>query len=117
MSKKKKKSKDKKPKNKKGKSKNRKSQNKEESKKDNKNRDGEEIIKLENVCKNYIMGEEVVKAVCNVDISVNKGEFIAVMGPSGSGKSTLMNLIGSLDVPTKGKIYLDGNNIADLIES
>lgn len=78
---------------------------------------GQEIIRLENVCKNYQMGEEIVRAVCEVDLSINKGEFIAIMGPSGSGKSTLMNLVGSLDVPTKGKIFLGGKNIADLSES
>ena len=76
-----------------------------------------EIIKLEKVCKNYQMGEELIRAVCEVDMSVKEGEFIAIMGPSGSGKSTLMNLVGSLDIPTKGKIFLDGKNIADLGES
>src|SRR6056297_1263157 len=76
-----------------------------------------EIIKLENVAKHYKMGENLVKAVCGVNISVKEGDFIAVMGPSGSGKSTTMNLIGSLDVPTKGKIFLDDKNIADLEES
>lgn len=76
-----------------------------------------EVIHLEKVAKYYPMGESVVKAVDGVDISVKRGEFIAVMGPSGSGKSTCMNLIGSLDVPTKGNIYLDGENISYLSES
>ncbi|MBR9701843.1 ABC transporter ATP-binding protein [Candidatus Pacearchaeota archaeon] len=63
------------------------------------------------------MGETIVKAIDGVNLSVKKGEFIAVMGPSGSGKSTSMNLIGSLDVPTKGTISLDGENISLLSES
>ncbi|MGC9309690.1 MAG: ABC transporter ATP-binding protein [Candidatus Nanoarchaeia archaeon] len=76
-----------------------------------------EIIKLENVCKTYDMGEVKVEAVCDLDVSIEEGDFVAVMGPSGSGKSTSMNLIGSLDTPTKGKIFLDSKNIADLSES
>ena len=80
--------------------------------------DAQEIIKLENVHKTYeLSGEVKVNAVCGVDISIKEGDFVAIMGPSGSGKSTTMNLIGSLDTPTRGKIFLDGNNIADLSES
>jgi len=75
------------------------------------------IIHLKNVEKYYHMGESVVKAVDGVDIVVRKGEFVAVMGPSGSGKSTSMNLIGSLDMPTKGHIFLDGEDISLLEES
>ncbi len=75
------------------------------------------VIKLKNVAKYYQMGESTVKAVDDVDVVVHKGEFVAVMGPSGSGKSTAMNLIGSLDVPTKGSIYLDDTDISTLRES
>ncbi len=77
----------------------------------------EEIIKLENISKIYQMGENEVRAVDGINISIHKGEFVAVMGPSGSGKSTSMNLIGSLDLPTTGKIFLDGKDIYHLEES
>jgi len=77
-----------------------------------------EVIKLKSVEKYYFMGDDVViRAVDGVDIVVEKGDFIAVMGPSGSGKSTCMNLVGSLDVPTEGSIYLDGEDISYLSES
>ncbi len=76
-----------------------------------------EIIKLEGVKKYYYMGENVVKAVDGINITIEKGKFVSVMGPSGSGKSTTMNLIGSLDIPTEGKIYLDGKDISELEES
>ena len=75
------------------------------------------IIELKDVYKHYYMGDVVVKAVDGLSIKVNRGEFIAIMGPSGSGKSTSMNLVGSLDVPTKGKIFLDGEDISELSES
>lgn len=76
-----------------------------------------ELIKLEGISKYYSVGGGVVKAVDNVDISVIKGDFVAIMGPSGSGKSTGMNLIGSLDLPTKGTIFLEGHDISELHES
>jgi putative ABC transport system ATP-binding protein len=75
------------------------------------------IIYLQDVSKYYPMGEGVVKAVDGITISVKKGDFVAVMGPSGSGKSTSMHLIGSLDIPTKGSIYLDGEDISSMSES
>lgn len=78
---------------------------------------GEEIIKLKNVHKIYDMGETKVHALNDLDIKISQGEFVAIMGPSGSGKSTAMNLVGSLDIPTRGNIFLDGNNIANLHES
>lgn len=78
---------------------------------------GKELIHLHGVSKFYYMGENVVKALNGVDFKVFEGEFVAIMGPSGSGKSTAMNLVGSLDVPTKGEIYLDGTDISTLGES
>jgi len=76
------------------------------------------IIELRDVWKIYKEGEEgEVDALKEVSLHIRKGDFIAVMGPSGSGKTTAMNLIGSLDVPTKGKIFLDGHNISHLSES
>ncbi len=76
-----------------------------------------EIIKLKEVHRYYEMGDNIVKALNGMDIEINKGEFIAIMGQSGSGKSTAMNLVGSLDVPTKGSIRLDKNNISHMAES
>lgn len=76
-----------------------------------------EIISLRDVAKYYRMGESIVKAVDGVDIKINEGDFVAIMGPSGSGKSTTMNLVGSLDLPTRGEIYLDGRDISHLDES
>jgi len=79
---------------------------------------GEVIIELRDVFKHYKMGEGIiVKAVDGVSIHVRSGDFVAIMGPSGSGKSTSMNLVGSLDVPTKGNIFLDGIDISHLSES
>jgi putative ABC transport system ATP-binding protein len=63
------------------------------------------------------MGDVTVKAVDGIDFSINRGDFVAIMGPSGSGKSTSMNLVGSLDVPTKGHIFLDKEDISELTES
>ena len=78
---------------------------------------GKELIKLKGVSKYYHMGETTVKAVDGVDISINEGDFVAIMGPSGSGKSTAMNLVGSLDIPTKGKIWLSNEDVSQLSES
>jgi len=80
-------------------------------------KEGDVIIRLKNVFKHYQMGEVVVKAVDGINIEVREGEFVAIMGPSGSGKSTAMNLVGSLDVPTEGEIYLDDEDISTLSES
>jgi putative ABC transport system ATP-binding protein len=77
-----------------------------------------EIIKLKGVWKIYKEGEEnQVIALKDVSLTVREGDFIAIMGPSGSGKSTGMNLIGSLDTPTRGSVYLDKHNISHLSES
>jgi putative ABC transport system ATP-binding protein len=75
------------------------------------------VIRLEDVYKYYQMGDNIVKALDGVTIHVHKGDFVAIMGPSGSGKSTGMNLVGSLDLPTKGKIFLDEKNILHFSES
>jgi len=79
--------------------------------------DKKEIIQLKEVFKYYHMGDAIVKAVDGINISIKRGDFVAIMGPSGSGKSTSMNLVGSLDVPTKGHIYLDDEDISELSES
>ena len=79
--------------------------------------DKEKIIQLKNVSRYYEMGESIVKALDCVDIDIEKGDFVAIMGPSGSGKSTSMNLTGSLDYSTKGDILLGGENIESFDES
>ncbi|MBC8495803.1 ABC transporter ATP-binding protein [archaeon] len=75
------------------------------------------IIDLRNVWKTYTMGDIKVHALRGLTLQIKKGEFLAIMGPSGSGKSTAMNMIGCLDVPTKGEIFLSGKNIGHLRES
>ena len=77
----------------------------------------EKIIELKDVFKYYKLGDEYVKAVNGVDIDIYKGDFIAIWGPSGSGKSTIMNMVGALEIASKGKIFLDGQNIESLSES
>ena len=76
-----------------------------------------EVIRLRNVAKYYEMGETIVKALDGLDFKIYEGEFVAIMGPSGSGKSTAMNLVGSLDMPTRGTIYLDNEDVSTLEES
>ena len=75
------------------------------------------LIELKNVFKHYRLGDNLVRAVDGIDLVVEEGDFVAIMGPSGSGKSTTMNMVGSLDLATKGDIYLDGINIEHLDES
>ena len=70
-----------------------------------------EILRTESLCKTYGAGDNAVRAVDNVNFSVEKGEFVAIVGASGSGKSTLMHLIGGVDRPTSGKIFVDGQDI------
>ncbi len=72
------------------------------------------VIRLENVVKIYRLGKVEVPALRGVNLEIPKGEYASIMGPSGSGKSTLMNLIGALDRPTSGKVYIDGVDIAKL---
>ena len=73
-----------------------------------------EILKVENLVKTYGEGDNIVNAVDNISLSVNKGEFVAIVGASGSGKSTLLHLLGGVDSPTSGKIYIDGNEINNM---
>lgn len=73
-----------------------------------------EILKVENLIKTYGSGENLVNAVDDVSFSVEKGEFVAIVGASGSGKSTLLHLIGGVDRPTSGKIFVDGNDISKM---
>ena len=73
-----------------------------------------EILKVENLNKIYGKGENEVKAVNNISFSVQKGEFLAIIGASGSGKSTLLHLLGGVDRPTSGKVYIDGKDIYQL---
>lgn len=73
-----------------------------------------EILKVENLTKTYGSGENLVHAVNDVSFSVEKGEFVAIVGASGSGKSTLLHLIGGVDRPTSGKIFVDGNDISKM---
>ncbi len=75
------------------------------------------IIELNNVKKHYLMGDNIVKALDGVNVKINRGDFVVVVGPSGSGKSTIMNMIGALDLATEGDIFLDGQNIEHFDES
>ena len=72
------------------------------------------ILKLTDICKDYQQGKEPVRVLKNICLTVEKGDYLAIMGPSGSGKTTLMNIIGCLDVPTSGSYELDGKNLKDL---
>lgn len=76
--------------------------------------DNNTIIKIQNLHKYYQVGDETVKALQRVDLSISKSEFVAIMGTSGSGKSTLLNILGCLDLPTKGDYFLDGENVKTL---
>lgn len=69
-----------------------------------------DLLRVENICKTYGSGEAAVQALKNVSFSVPKGEFVAVVGESGSGKSTLLNMIGALDTPTSGQVFINGQN-------
>jgi len=77
----------------------------------------EQVISMDCVWKTYSMGETKLDALKEVSIAINKGDFVAITGASGSGKSTMMNIIGCLDTPTKGKVFLQGKDIATLKES
>ena len=73
-----------------------------------------EILKVENLTKTYGKGDNLVRAVDNISFSIEKGEFVAIVGSSGSGKSTLLHLIGGVDRPTSGKVYIEGKDIYSL---
>ncbi|WP_434655238.1 ABC transporter ATP-binding protein [Thermoanaerobacterium thermosaccharolyticum] len=75
------------------------------------------VITMKNLSKIYKMGENIVKALDNINLTVDEGEFVSIVGPSGSGKSTLMNIIGCLDVMTEGEYYLNGNDTRKLNEN
>jgi len=75
---------------------------------------GTQLIDVRNVSKEYVMGENRIRALVDVTLTISRGEFVSVMGPSGSGKSTLMNIIGCLDTPTDGTYLLDGQDVSRL---
>jgi putative ABC transport system ATP-binding protein len=77
----------------------------------------QEIIRIEGLNKHYRIGDEVIKALNGVDLSIRKNEYVALMGPSGSGKSTIMNIIGCLDTPTSGSYFLNGPDVAQLSDN
>lgn len=82
-----------------------------------KNPNSQVLIRMENVKKTYKMGEVEVSALRNVNVEIRSGDFVAIIGASGSGKSTMMNLIGCLDIPSEGKIYLKSQDIGKMTES
>src|SRR5438045_9335495 len=75
---------------------------------------GPVVIDIENITKDYVMGEEIVRALRGVSLQIRRNEYIAIMGPSGSGKSTLMNMLGCLDTPTSGHYEFNGKNVAEI---
>jgi len=75
------------------------------------------IIELRDVCRYYRLGDSEIRAIYDVNLEIKRGDFLAIVGPSGSGKSTMMNLVGALDLSTRGDIFLDGQNIEHLPES
>jgi putative ABC transport system ATP-binding protein len=72
------------------------------------------LIRFQNISRRYQMGAEIVHALRDVSLEIQRGEYVAIMGPSGSGKSTLMNLIGCLDTPTSGQYELNGTNVSEM---
>ncbi|MBW4889596.1 ABC transporter ATP-binding protein [Mucilaginibacter sp. HMF5004] len=77
----------------------------------------EPLITIKDIGRKYVIGAEVIHALKSVSLTINKGEFVALMGPSGSGKSTLMNILGCLDTPTKGDYILNGTNVSQMTDS
>ncbi|HEY4326837.1 MAG TPA: ABC transporter ATP-binding protein [Mucilaginibacter sp.] len=77
----------------------------------------EPLITLKDIGRKYVIGTEIIHALKSVSLSINKGEFVALMGPSGSGKSTLMNILGCLDTPTKGEYWLNGINVSHMTDN
>ena len=72
------------------------------------------VIELRNLLRHYKMGDETVRALDGVDLNIGRGEYVSIVGPSGSGKTTLFNLIGGLDKPTDGNVFIDGVDISQL---
>ncbi|WP_070786713.1 ABC transporter ATP-binding protein [Flavobacterium crassostreae] len=72
------------------------------------------LIKITNIKRNFVLGDEIVYVLKGIDLEINKGEYVALMGPSGSGKSTLMNLLGCLDTPTSGSYILNGKDVSKM---
>ena len=77
----------------------------------------EPLITIKDIGRKYVIGSETIHALKSVSLSINKGEFVALMGPSGSGKSTLMNILGCLDTPTKGTYILNGIDVSHMSEN
>ena len=77
----------------------------------------EPLITLTDIGRKYVIGSETIHALKSVSLTIDKGEFVALMGPSGSGKSTLMNILGCLDTPTKGSYILNGNQVSEMTDS
>ena len=77
----------------------------------------EEVINIQGLTRDFALGSEKVKVLKGIDLTVHKGEYVALMGPSGSGKSTLMNILGCLDTPTSGTYYLKGDDVSHMSES
>jgi len=75
------------------------------------------LITLNDIGRKYVIGTEIIHALKSVSLTINKGEFVALMGPSGSGKSTLMNILGCLDTPTKGEYILNGINVSHMTDN
>ncbi|MGF7038836.1 ABC transporter ATP-binding protein [Mucilaginibacter lappiensis] len=75
------------------------------------------LITIKDIGRKYVIGSEVIHALKSVSLTINKGEFVALMGPSGSGKSTLMNILGCLDTPTKGEYILNGINVSHMSDN
>ena len=77
----------------------------------------EPLITIKDIGRKYVIGAEVIHALKSVSLTINKGEFVALMGPSGSGKSTLMNILGCLDTPTQGEYILNGINVSHMTDN
>ena len=74
------------------------------------------LIKITNIKRDFALGSEIINVLKGIDLNINKGEYVALMGPSGSGKSTLMNLLGCLDTPTSGQYILNGNDVSQMTD-
>ena len=75
------------------------------------------LLELKGISKKYVIGTEKVNALRKIDLSISKGEYVALMGPSGSGKSTLMNIIGCLDTPSEGTYFLNEKGVSQMTEN